>query len=149
MSSIKQKFAVVEIEPEPAAGLDGRKIVVRRMSAKFARTFLKRLAVVVEVFMKARGDSPDANLGQIVMRNLGSIIEQSDELVDTLCMGSTGLTLDEFGNLDSLAAAEVLRASLAVNFDDELKNSFAGIVGQLAALMPAEKTNSSANSSTT
>lgn len=144
MATIKQKSGVVEIEGE-----GGRRIVVHRMPWKAQREFLKKFAIAVQGILAAR-TAEAVDMMPAIMGRLPEIVSQSDELLNVLCLGSTGLTLDEFDGLDSLAATEVIRLSLEINFDDELKNSFAGIVGTLAALMPAQaKTTPLANSTAT
>ena len=149
MTTIKQKTAIVELEAVNGQG--GRRIVVHRMNWRAQRDFLKKLAVAVQALLAARAAAPEreASLAQLVLSRLTELVAQSDELVNVLCLGSTGLSLDEFDALDSLAAAELLRLSLELNFDDELKNSFAGIVATLAGLMPAAETTSPSASSTT
>lgn len=148
MASIKQKSVIVEVEAD-AEGKGARKITVRRMPWKYQRDFLKAFAKAVQAILQGKKEG-GLTIGQIVLDRLADIVGQSDELVTILCTGSTGLSLDEFDQLDGLVASEVLRQAIDVNFDEELKNSFAGIAVALAALMPAEtKTTSPATSTPT
>lgn len=128
MSTIKQKSAFVEIE-------GGKRIEVRRMRWKSSRDFLRELARLVT---SIRPSAPTENgaWASAIFANIPEIIAGSDVLVTLLCTSSTGLSLEEFGELDALTALEVLRESLAINCDDEVKNSLAGIAGALSGLMP-------------
>lgn len=130
MSTIKQKTVLVTAE-------DGSRIEVRRMAWKGLRDFLRSLANVVRSIYQ--GSTPEQPTWALILAKLPEIITGSDELVVILCTKSTDLKPDEFDNLDALTASNVLSAAIGVNFDDEVKNSLAGIVGKIAALMPAAK----------
>jgi hypothetical protein len=138
MSTIKQKTAVVEIEGGP-------RFELHRMRWKPTKEFLRKLAAVVTQLIR------EGRLGQLsaadgtgklsfldaLAAQIPAIIEQSEELVTLLVTQSTDLTPEKFDELDALAASELLSAALEVNCDQELKNSWAGIVAKVAALLPA------------
>ncbi len=129
MATIKQKSVIVDIE-------GGKRIEVRRMRWKGTRDFFRKFAEVIGALYK--GASADATLGKLLVEKAPELISGSDELVTLLCTQSTDLSLDELDNLDVLSASEVLRCSLELNLDDELKNSWAGIGARIAGLMPAK-----------
>lgn len=140
MSTIKGKSVFVEVE-------DGKTIEVRRMSWKSMRNFLRQLgAIIAKVYV---GASADQTAGALIFSKLPEIIAGSDELVVTLCTGSTNLTLDQFNDLDALTATKVLAESIAINCDDEIKNSWAGIAASVAGLMPQRGLMQKAESPTT
>jgi hypothetical protein len=129
MATIKQKSVIVDVE-------GGKRIEVRRMRNKPMRDFSRKFAEVLTGAL--RGAPAEITIGRILIDKAAEIIAGADELITLLCTQSTDLSLDEFDNLDSLAASAVLDAALAVNFDDEIKNSWAGIGAKIAALMPAK-----------
>lgn len=152
-ASIKQRFGVVTIEPaEPGGEL--RKIVVRRMPWSAQRALHRQIANIIRDAVSNRAPAEKTEdvrgvLTSAIMLRLPEVVASSDEMLDTLILGSTEMKLDEFQRLDSLVALEVIRVSLEINFDEELKNSFAAIVNNLAGLMVAPKTTSSASSTPT
>lgn len=115
---------------------EGRQIIVRRMKWKAARAFLKKLASHVA---KIGGNLAD------VLPRLPEVVANVEELATELIVNSTSLSAEELDELDLVEGAQVLAAAVALNLGEDLKNSFAGIVGTLAAIMPAmpaAKTNS-------
>jgi hypothetical protein len=126
--TIKQKTTFIEIE-------GGKRIEVRRMRWRAMRDFLRKLGAIVATFKKS---SPDEKLGAVIFARLPELVEGSDELITLLCTESTGLSLDDFGNLDALSASAVLAAALEINCDDEIKNSLAGIAKSVAGLIPIQ-----------
>jgi hypothetical protein len=149
MSTVKQKQAIVTVEPAES-GAEARRIIVHRMTWKAQRAFLRKLADVVTDILRVKKGEREVKLQDLFLGNLASLVASSDELISILCLGSTGMKLEEFDALESTVALEVLKVAMELNFDDETKNSFAGIRESLAALMPAEpKTTSSATSTPT
>jgi len=129
MSTIKQKSAFVEIE-------GGKRIEVRRMRWRSMRDFLRALAKVILSIYPAIPGVDRPGIAAAIFTKLPEVVSGSDELVTILCTASTDLSLDDFAELDALSACEILRASLEINCDDEIKNSLAGIAGAVAGLMP-------------
>jgi hypothetical protein len=128
MNTIKQKSAFVEID-------GGKRIEVRRLRWRAMRDFLRVLAKVVTAVYPSTPPAPGSSWGAALFSKIPELVAGSDELVTILCTGSTNLTAEEFADLDGLVACEVIRASLAVNCDEEIKNSLAGIVGAVSGLM--------------
>jgi hypothetical protein len=128
MSTIKQKSAFIEIE-------GGKRIEVRRMRWRSMRDFLRALAKVVATVYPSQSSAPALPVGMALFAKLPELVAGSDELVTLLCTGSTDLSLEDFANLDSLSACQVLAESIKLNCDDELKNCLAGIAESVAGLI--------------
>lgn len=135
MSTIKQKTAFVEVE-------GAERIAIHRMKNKATRDFLKQLAALLIKLhrdglfgRKATDAAPETptSLIDTILPQLPALIGEAEELVAHIITSSTKLTLAEYDELDALAASEVLRVALATTYDDELKNSWAGIVGSVLA----------------
>ncbi len=139
INTIKQKTAVVQIDGGPGAA--ARSIEVHRMFWKPAKEFLRMLAEVYAGLANTIAGASDGRIEglEAMLKQLPEIITQSDTLVTALVTRSTALTPEQLDQLDLLAASETIRTALEVNLDDELKNSFAGIVRTIAGLMPAQK----------
>jgi len=138
--TIKQKSAFVQIE-------GGKRIEVRRMRWKAARAMLRMLGeVVVKLYSggnlkqvadaQSLGDAAGAAQGFIPQ--VATIIAQSDELAMHLATQSTDLTSEEFDELDIATASEVIAQAFAVNFDIELKNSWASVIAAVKGLTLAK-----------
>jgi hypothetical protein len=134
MSTIKQKTAFVEVE-----GMD--RITIRRMKNKATREFVKQLGALLlklhrEGFFgrkpAAEGETP-ASFFDTLLPQLPALIADAEELVSHVITSSTDLSLAQYDDLDALVASEVLRVALDTTYDDELKNSWAGIVGSVLA----------------
>lgn len=128
MSTIKQKSAFVETE-------GGKRVEVRRMRWKGARDFLRSLARVVMAAYPPENAAMGLPLAATILGNLKEIVTGSDELATLLCVQSTGLTVDEFDELDALSACRILEESLKINCDDEIKKCLAGIAESVAGLI--------------
>ncbi len=123
-TTIKQKFVTIEF--------DNRKVVVRRMYWKAAKSFMKMLAAHVSKLGVT-------NAAEILPK-LSEVIVSTDELLTFLVVNSSDITAEDLENLDLAQAAALVHVALEVNAGDELKNSFAGIAAALAGLLPATTT---------
>lgn len=120
--TIKQRTVVVTLA-------DGRQIEVRRMRWKAARDFLQKLAKHIgSLGLSLEG----------VMDKLPALVSSAGELVDELLAASTDLTRDDIAGLDWLDVPRLVEPALALNLGPELKNSWAGILKSLAALVPED-----------
>jgi hypothetical protein len=135
MSTIKQRTITVELFDAPRLGLsEDAQIIVRRMSWKDTRDFLKALA---------------AHLGKIgikkeeLMGDILSLITSAEDLSSHLLTHTTGLDQTKVDQLDPLDATDLLQAALALHLGDDLKKSFAGITGHLTGILPASPANTS------
>lgn len=126
-TSIKQR--TIEIE------LDQRKITVKRMPWKSARSLLKMIAQHLSTM--------GANLNDVLPK-LPELLGTVDEIAVFLVENSTDLNKTAIEELDVAQFAAVLEAAVELNLGEELKNSFAGIAKNLTALKPATKTSSGA-----
>jgi hypothetical protein len=111
--------------------LDGKSVVVHRLNYKAARPFLKQLAAVAGALYK--DVTPDASPRGFVFAKLPEIVASSDELITALCVGSTNLTAEDFGNLDTISALELLKTAMAVNFDEAFITAAKNFVTSVSA----------------
>lgn len=137
MSTITLKSAAIEVE-------GGSAITVRRLNWKNQRDLLKKLALLLRS-MRAGTDGAapvaESSLGASnIMGMLPELLTQSEELTLALGTGSTGLSEDDFNNLDSGVALEVLRVALEINFDQEFTDRIASIFAAIADRLPKQTT---------
>jgi hypothetical protein len=111
--TIKQQTEIITVEGGPT-------ITVRRFAWRPLLDFLAALGA----FVAKRKDGVSA---ASLLADFGAVLAESEDLVAKLVLGCTNLTLDQFGQLDLMAAAEVIRTAVALNTDAELKKSCAGI----------------------
>lgn len=125
-----------------------RTIEVRRLQWKAARLFYAELAKILAQLFAAKADpalgsqlsAPDL-FGQ-----LPKLVEDSDTLVLLLLTGATDLKADELENLDWGDILALVDSALAVNLDDEIKNSSAGVMAKILGFVGSTKTSSGAGS---
>jgi hypothetical protein len=121
--TIKQKTVTIEF--------DTSKVVVRRMTWKATRGFLRKLGAHLAALGASLTD---------VLPKLPEIITSTEDLAEYLVINSTDLSAEEFDKLDLQQAAGVLATAVDLNAGPDLKNYFAGIGATLGALMPAGMT---------
>lgn len=153
MSTIKQRTRPVVI-----AGATGeRTITVRRLAWKAARGFFAEFSTTLALLWgagskpapaaAAAGDAPPpARSENNFYDQLPQIVLASDQLVATLLTGATDLTADELNALDWGDVLELVNVALALNTDDEIKNSCAGVTGSVLGFVAQAKTKSGAGS---
>ncbi|MBS0632013.1 MAG: hypothetical protein JSS11_08880 [Verrucomicrobia bacterium] len=148
MSTIKQRTRPVVI----AAATGERTITVRRLAWKSAKTFFAELSSTLAlVFGSARQATPSPEIGTPspapnFWDQLPRIILESDKLVTHLLTGATDLTADELAVLDWGDVLGLTDAALALNTDDEIKNSCAGVMGSVLGFVGQTTTKSGAGS---
>lgn len=126
-TSIKQREITIEV--------DSQKIIVRRMSWKAARAFLRKLAGHIT---KMGGNLADN------LQRIPEIVAGADELAADLMVNSTDLTAEDLDKLDVAQVVAILEAAVELNLGAELKNSLAGIASNLGDLKPAMTTSTGA-----
>ena len=120
-----------------------RTVKVRRLSWKAAKHFYAELAQIVATIFAPGAGAPGSDNSSLVTRHsslfamLPSIVKESDTLVASLLTGTTDLTAAELDPLDYGDVLSLLAGALAVNLDDEIKNSCAGVVAQIRAFYAA------------
>jgi hypothetical protein len=127
MDTIKSKSKTVELE-------SGRRIKVQRMRWKAARGWLRKFGDSMSKMMSGGLFDENAGISEL-LKSLPAIIEQSDSLVADLVAASTPLKPEEFDELDTLEASAVIQAAVEVNFDDDLKNCWSGVLKGISTLM--------------
>lgn len=146
--TIKQKSITITIE-------GGRSIVARRMCWSAHRAFLLELAKTLTgaLMDKKMGEAYEAFTSEEVtginrvlkaIEAVPSLVLLSDGLIQFLITEATDIKYDEFIALDGLVALETISCALECNVDEELKNSFAGILKILTRLKepaPSQQTS--------
>lgn len=152
MSTIKQRT-----RPVPIAGATGeRTITVRRLAWKNARSFFTEFSTTLALIWgagskstpaaAAGGDAPPPVRSENLFDQLPQIVLASDKLIALLLTGATDLTADELNGLDWGDVLELTHAALALNTDDEIKNSSAGVMGSVLGFVSQTTTKSGAGS---
>ncbi len=148
MSTIKQRTRSVVI----AAATGERTITVRRLAWKSAKSFFAELSSTLALVFGATRktassqepgtQNPEPNFWDQLPR----LILESDKLVALLLTGATDLTADELAALDWGDVLALTHAALALNTDDEIKNSCAGVMGSVLGFVAQTTTKSGAGS---
>ena len=140
METIKQRSLSVIIHD--ATG--DRSVRVRRLSWKAAKSFYADLArVFAQLFAapRSKGDTPREPTPEApqssFLAKLPELILQSDTLVADLLTHTTALTAAEIDALDYGDVLSLIASALAVNLDEEIKNSCAGVVAQIRGFYAA------------
>lgn len=151
MSTIKQRIRPVII----AAATGERTITVRRLAWKNAKSFFSELSSTLALVFGStrramRNPEPETQNQAPASPNfwdqLPRIILESDKLVTHLLTGATDLTADELAGLDWGDVLGLTDAALALNTDDEIKNSCAGVMGSVLGFVGQTTTKSGAGS---
>lgn len=145
MSTITQS----EVTVTPA---EGAKIKVRRMRWKATKKFLRLFAESVKtlnkegkleaIFESVKGKSISDNTVQNLLAILSELVTSIEELATHIAANSTMLTEEQFDELDTVDALEVLQEALKINFDEQLKKSLAGTGEALKLLFAAKEKTS-------
>ena len=132
MSTIKSKSEIVPFER------DNIHIKVQRMRWNDTRKWLRKLADEVTKFFESTGildDGKDTIKLTELLKYLKVIIEQSDSLIDDLLVGSCrAVKPEDFGDMDTMEVSALIAAACKVNWDDDLKNCWIGVLNQMSGL---------------
>lgn len=142
--TIKQKSKIVILA-------DGREIEVQRMTWKAGREFMRMLAAQIQILFKEGQlidmlrkaqveESKSFELISSILETLPNIIASSEEMLAHLTRNTVKMTPADFDQIDLHDALKCVEASIEINLDDELKNSFGSIVRNVARLMLPART---------
>ena len=149
--TIKQRTQLVPIRDSTGY----RTVTVRRLKWKNAKSFYANLATVVAKLFASRtsesrvasSESVPTEPGALTpdpvtaesgfFAKLPAIVRDSDALVNALLTGTTDFTAEQLNELDYGDVLALLEAALAVNLDDEIKNSCAGVAAKIRAFYAA------------
>lgn len=149
-TTIKQRTRPVVI----AAATGERTITVRRLAWKSARNFFAELSTTLALVFGAMrpaapaadGAAPPPARSDNFFDQLPKIVLESDKLIGLLLSGATDLSADELATLDWGDVLALTDAALALNTDEEIKNSCAGVMGSVLGFVAVPKTKSGAGS---
>lgn len=141
--TIKQRTTPVAI----TTATGERTITVRRLAWKPAKEFFRELTKVLAALWGDRAD--DAAAKKSFFALLPQLVLDSEQLITLLLTGSTDLKPEELDQLDWGDVIALVHGALEVNADDEIKNSFAGVMGKLVGFVASTKTKPGAVSTPT
>jgi hypothetical protein len=124
METIKSKTVAVVLG-------DGQNVSVKRMKWKAARDFLKKLSALAIAIAPKLKEAKAAPFDFVAM--LPQVMNHGEDLINHVLRHSTSLTVEQVDELEVDDVLKVLGAAFLLNYDEELKNFFAGIGRNLEA----------------